>query len=228
MDNNKKTDITIGVGLTTTPNRKHLADEWLINFRKHTKEPYHLHIHEDINYRGVAYSKNENLKALKDCDYIFLFDDDCFPIHDDWVNFFVSSGENHLLFMNDRFHGAYTTQTKAYKTDKLNIVVLKHYDNCGGVFMMLKKEVIDKVGAFGNYSQYGFEHAGYSQRIFKARLTYLPYPMLMGTEFFIKALDYEGTIKSSVSDEVKQREIDKNRMKFIEEVNNKNYFVNFT
>ena len=76
MDKSKKADITIGIGVSSTPNRKYLLDEWLVNFRKHTKQPYHLHIHEDINYRGVAYSKNENLKALKDCDYIFLFDDD--------------------------------------------------------------------------------------------------------------------------------------------------------
>jgi len=218
MDNSKKADITIGVGLTTTPNRKHLADEWLINFRKHTKEPYHLHIHEDINYRGVAYSKNENLKALKDCDYIFLFDDDCFPIHDDWVNFFVETKQKHLLFMNDDIHGVGRTfNGKVY-----------YYHNCGGVFMMLTKEVVSKVGAFGNYGQYGFEHAGYSYRVYKAGFTYEPYQMAEDTDKYLKALDYEGTIKSSVSDEVKKIQIDKNRIKFIEEVNNKNYFVNFT
>ncbi len=216
MDTNEKRSTTIGVGLTTTPNRKHLADEWLINFRKHTKEPYHLHIHEDINYRGVAYSKNENLKALKDCDYIFLFDDDCYPIHDDWVNFFVSSKEKHVLFLNQSHGLIYKKQGTEY------------YRDCGGVFMMLTKEIVTNVGAFGNYGIYGFEHAGYSQRIYKARLTDAPYQMLSGTNNYLKALDYEETIKSSVSDEVKQREIDKNRIKFIEEVNNKNYFVNFT
>jgi hypothetical protein len=216
MDNSKKADITIGIGLTTTPNRKHLADEWLINFRKHTKEPYHLHIHEDINYRGVAYSKNENLKALKDCDYIFLFDDDCYPIDDDWVNFFTSSNEKHLLFLTDKHTLIYNKNGTGY------------YRDCGGVFMMLTKEIISKVGAFGNYGQYGFEHAGYSHRIYKAGFTNAPYQMLKGTSNYLKALDYSGQILSSVSDEVKQREIDKNRMKFIEEVNNKNYFVNFT
>jgi len=216
MDTNEKRSTTIGVGLTTTPNRKHLADEWLINFRKHTKEPYHLHIHEDINYRGVAYSKNENLKALKDCDYIFLFDDDCFPIHDDWVNFFTSSGEHHALFLNDSHNFIYWKRNVGY------------YRDCGGVFMMLTKEVVAKVGAFGNYGSYGFEHCGYSHRVYKARFTNAPYQMIRNTDRYLRALDYEGTIKSSVSDEVKQIEINKNRLKFIEEVNNENYFVNFT
>jgi hypothetical protein len=169
-----------------------------------------------MNYRGVAYSKNENLKALKDCDYIFLFDDDCYPIHEDWVNFFTSSNENHVLFLNDSHGLIYKKQGTEY------------YRDCGGVFMMITKEIVLKVGAFGDYGVYGFEHAGYSQRIYKARLTDAPYQMLSETNNYLKALDYEGTIKSSVSDEVKQIEIDKNRIKFVEEVNDKNYFVNFT
>jgi len=216
MDRNEKTNTKIGIGVTTTPNREHLLDEWLINFRNNTKEPYHLHVHNDMNYRGVAYSKNENLKALKDCDYIFLFDDDCYPIHEDWVNFFTSSNENHVLFLNDSHGLIYWKGITAY------------YRDCGGVFMMLTKEVVAKVGAFGDYGQYGFEHAGYSQRIYKARLTDAPYQMLRSTDKYLKALDYNGQILSSVSDEVKQREIDKNRIKFVEEVNDKNYFVNFT
>lgn len=240
MDRNEKANITIGVGVTTTPNRKHLLDEWLINFRKHTKEPYHLHVHEDINYRGVAYSKNENLKALKDCDYIFLFDDDCYPINDDWYKFFIGLNENHLLYMETKIHGTATMGIKMIMNlvdestmnsyeNCLNgkTILMQHFENCGGVFMMLTKEVVDKVGAFGNYGQYGFEHAGYSQRVFKAGLTTHPYICANSTNKYIKALDYEGKIQSSVSDEVKQREIDKNRIKFIEEVNSNNYFVNF-
>jgi len=93
--------------------------------------------------------------------------------------------------------------------------------------MMLTKEVVAKVGAFGDYGQYGFEHAGYSQRIYKAGFTKAPYQMLRSTDKYLKELDYKHNIKSSVSDEVKQKEIDKNRIKFIEEVNSKNYFVNF-
>ncbi len=215
MDRNEKTNTKIGIGVTTTPNREHLLEEWLINFRNNTKEPYHLHVHNDINYRGVAYSKNENLKALKDCDYIFLFDDDCYPINDEWVNFFTSSNEYHTLFLNDSHGLIYWKGSTAY------------YRDCGGVFMMLTKEVVAKVGAFGDYGHYGFEHAGYSQRIYKAGFTKAPYQMLRSTDKYLKALDYCGQILSSVSDEVKQKEIDKNRIKFVEEVNSKNYFVNF-
>lgn len=215
MDRNEKTNTKIGIGVTTTPNREHLLEQWFINFRNNTKEPYHLHVHNDIYYRGVAYSKNENLKALKDCDYIFLFDDDCYPIHDEWVKFFTSSNEYHTLFLNDSHGLIYWKGNTAY------------YRDCGGVFMMLTNEVVAKVGAFGDYGVYGFEHAGYSQRIYKAGFTDAPYQMLSRTEKYIKALDYEGKIQSSVSDEVKQKEIDKNRIKFIEEVNSNNYFVNF-
>jgi GT2 family glycosyltransferase len=42
---------------------------------------------------GIAKSKNKCLSYLKDCDYIYLFDDDCFPISDDWYKFFISQSE---------------------------------------------------------------------------------------------------------------------------------------
>jgi hypothetical protein len=199
-----------------------------------------LHVHNDINYRGVAYSKNENLKALKDCDYIFLFDDDCYPINKQWYKFFIGLNEKHLLYMETRIHGMAVPSIKMIMNlvdastmnsyeNCLNgqTILMQQFNNCGGVFMMLTKEVVEKVGAFGDYGQYGFEHAGYSQRVHKAGLTTHPYICAMDTYKYIKALDYEHNIQSSVSDEVKQKEIDKNRIKFVEEVNSKNYFVNF-
>ncbi len=59
MDRSKKTDIKIGIGVTTTPNRKEYVDRWLEYFEKFKPSNYHLHIHEDFHYKGVAYSKNQ-------------------------------------------------------------------------------------------------------------------------------------------------------------------------
>ena len=100
MDSNEKANFKIGIGVTTTPNRKEYVERWLEYFEKFKPTNYHLHIHEDVNYKGVAYSKNQNLYTLRDCDYIFLFDDDCYPIKDKWTDFFINSKENHILKLN--------------------------------------------------------------------------------------------------------------------------------
>lgn len=155
----------------------------------------------DEDRRGVAYRKNECLRALKGCDYVFLLDDDCHPIKDGWVEFFINSGHEHLLFLTDKLHnktGVYT------------------YQNCGGVFMFMTKECIEKVGAFNEkFELYGFEHAEYSQRIYKAGLTLLPYNCKPNTDKYLFAHDYSTTNhKSSITDEEKKECIKNNWDKF--------------
>jgi len=75
-------------------------------------------------------------------DYIFLFDDDCFPIKKGWVEYFIRqhklTGEHHFLYLKE---------TGTIK--KINTVDgIGWFDNCGGCFMFLTKEVIEKVGGF--------------------------------------------------------------------------------
>jgi hypothetical protein len=91
MDRETQTGFSIGIGVTTTPNRKEYVDRWLLEFEKVKPKNYHLHIHEDVHYRGVAYSKNQNLKTLKDCDYIFLFDS-------------INTHQRHLVYENRDFY----------------------------------------------------------------------------------------------------------------------------
>ena len=136
MDRETQRRISIGIGVTSTPNRSEYIDTWLKEFEKVKPNNYHLHIHEDVHYRGVAYSKNQNLKTLKDNDYIFLFDDDCYPIKEGWADYFINSKQNHLLYLT-KIHN------KIIIKDDIEI-----YQDCGGVFMFLTKEVLNKVGAF--------------------------------------------------------------------------------
>jgi len=217
MDRNEKANIKIGIGVTTTPNRYEYTDRWLEFFEKTKPESYHLHIHEDVNYKGVAYSKNQNLITLKDCEHIFLFDDDCYPIKTGWTDFFINSGYNHLLYL------------QPYHRIKSKINDLETFNECGGVFMYLTKEVLNKVGYFNSeYGQYGFEHAGYSNRIYKAGLTSAPYQQLTGTDKYIFSKDYAGIDhKSSIPEYKKQKLINENRKVFINELQSKKIFYNF-
>lgn len=207
MDKDTKRDIAprIGIGLTTTPNRKHLYDQWMEQFKKHTHVPYHLHVHCDEQYRGVAYSKNQNLRALKDCDFVFLFDDDCWPIHDDWVDFFIQSMFTYALFLNESLHGKPIGVFDQFST----------YENCGGVFQFFSRSVIDAVGAFDErFEKYGFEHADYYNRIVGKKNEY---HMINGTEKYLRALDYEGINESSLTNEQKQKYVSANWDKYFKE-----------
>jgi hypothetical protein len=211
----------IGIGVTTTPNRQKHLEMWYKQFDKFKPKNYHLHIHDDAHYKGVAHSKNNNLYTIRDADYIFLFDDDCFPIKDKWWEYFIESGQQHLLYLQPS-HGLIKRDNE-----------LEHYMNCGGVFMFMTKKVVETVGYFGtNYGRYGFEHAGYSNRIFKAGLTDSPYQQLKDTGKYIFAIDYDGEInglkhKSSISEEDKQTHIENNRKVFIDELKSNDIFVNF-
>jgi len=150
----------IGIALTTLNRPEHLK---LAIRQQDLCLPDNTTIHVITGTNGIAAAKNECIEKLKDCDYIFLFDDDCFPIRTGWAEYFINehkrTGNHHFLYLN-RIHNKIETK------DGIDI-----YKDCGGCFMFLTKEVLQKVGGFyKGYGQYGYEHAGYTQRIFNAGL----------------------------------------------------------
>ena len=174
----------IGIGITTC-DRPELLKKCLSKINKHTKE-FTIYVADDSNrYEGVAYGKNECLRALSTCDHVFLFDDDCYPIKDGWVDFFINSGQEHLLFLN------YTHNY--YKTLESNV---RLYKDCGGVFMYMNREGLKKGGWFNeNYGVWGFEHAEYSCKILGG---HGKYPMLTGTNKYLYSEDYMNPNHESV------------------------------
>ena len=205
----------IGIGITTTPNRKKHLLLCLEQIQKHTSIDVDVFINEDVEGKGVAWAKNNCLKALKGHEYIFLFDDDCFPINDKWIDFYIAnhlnSKEHHFLYLNHSHNllGTYNG--------------IESYNDCGGCFMFLTNEVVEKVGAFGDYGRYGFEHAGYSQRIHSAGLTTTPYLCPVNSSSFIHSLDLDSgqfDIKHHTSIPVDQclRLINENAPKFDKDI----------
>lgn len=203
----------IGIGITSYK-RPQMLDKTLEHIEKFTEmDEVKLYIafDTDENRKGIAYRKNECLRALSDCDYIFLLDDDCYPIKDGWINFFIeNSGERHLLYMIPRLHG------NPHRFGKFS-----QYGNCGGVFMFLTKKHILETGAFNeDFGWYGYEHCDYSERIYGGRGQYL---MLTDTPKYIHAEDYVGKTQSSMEIFEKQKAIKKaaelyysnNRKKYI-------------
>ena len=185
----------IGCGVTTYNRPKHLElfklqleRHWA--FKDNGIEMYAVpFIADDGEWyrRGIAVRKNECLRALKDCDYVFLFDDDCFPIKEGWAEFFIeaskASGQQHFMYLKEtptiKRLGTHIGQIEEnHVVDSMKVKItcpvieIIEYNNCSGCMMLFTKEVIEKVGAYNPaYGYYGFEHAGYSNRVHKAGLT---------------------------------------------------------
>jgi len=195
----------IGIGISTN-GRKHLLDELLESIRKHTfRSDVKIYVADDTGrQQGVAVMKNKCLRALQDCEHIFLLDDDVKIIQDGWIENFINSGYEHLMYLNP-------LHVLMSSNDTCNF-----YHDCGGVFMYMRKSAVERVGAFNEkFDGYGFEHADYSIRILGNKHNY---PCLKNTHEYIYAHDYStANHKSSITDEDKQKFVKNNWNKFFNE-----------
>lgn len=115
---------------------------------------------------GIAKAKNQCLERLGDCDYCFLFDDDCFPKKLGWdelyVNCYKHSGCHHLLY--NAHIGPYAPVGKAFGVEEYNAEL--------GVLMFMTRHCLDVIGGFDErYGIYGYEHIEYTRRAQEAILT---------------------------------------------------------
>lgn len=218
----KYVKMNVGIGITTTPSRSHMLQECLENIEKRTKVS-NLYVFNDIDYRGVAYAKNMCLKNLKHNSYIFLFDDDCFPIDSNWMDYLIDcfdyTGEHHFLFLNDKLH---------HPMKESNHVGITKYKECGGVFMALTSRALNTVGYMDSeYKGWGFEHAGWSNRVYKHGLNSAPYLMPNKLPVMLYAYDYNKKIESSISNEEKQKNYQHNMKVFQRELVEHNTYKPF-
>jgi hypothetical protein len=210
--------VKIGIGVTTYK-RKDILDITLMNIYKTTNRPFSLYVAEDtdLDRRGISYRKNECLVNLKDCDYIFLFDDDCYPKKENWVDFFVQahkiSGENHFNYLKKELH-------HKKKTDFYLDWCISSYEKCGGVFMSITQKALKTVGGFyTGYDTYGFEHIGFSNRVYNAKLNSDVFLSVDGSEDYLFAFDYEVKgFKSSITESEKELYQEKNKRLYKDDV----------
>ena len=97
----------IGIAITTTSARPHHKAYWE-NIALFSPLCVGMKIKFIHDVKGVAAAKNECLRELKDCDYVFLFDDDCFPIKEGWAQMFIDAhnvtGCHHFSYLHDYLH----------------------------------------------------------------------------------------------------------------------------
>lgn len=150
----------IGVGVITV--QKRLIHPNILNLISH---PTQFYVYTDFERKGVAHARNECIENLYNagCDYIFLFDDDTYPIKYGWQDYFI---EEHLrsgihCFGNPSNHGT------VYRTiDDIN-----YWQWAMAQFHFMTRKMVETVGYYNpEYVTYGWEDVGYMYRARKSGL----------------------------------------------------------
>jgi len=143
---------------------------------------------------GIARAKNACLEALyaKGVEHFFLFDDDAYPLVEDWWLPYVESPEPHLMRIFEDLAG----------TQKLNDI-RKIYEGDGhvaytgprGMMLYAHRSVLDRVGGMDvAYGKWGYEHGDWSNRIHNAGLTTWRFADVIGGEELIFSLDEHSAV----------------------------------
>lgn len=203
----------VGIGITTTPNRRLHP-----NVYKYAAENSMVVVNNDTEGMGVSRSRNLCIKALYDagCDFIFLFDDDCYPMHPGWENYFINahikSGIHHFCI------------PEAFKAQQLSSDgEISYFNSAIGCFRFMSRRLVEEVGYFNTaYNRYGFEDAGYNIRAKKSGLygeIGQAYPTPSKSVSYIFSEDvYALNPTPNLSMEKKMEFIAENRPKYSEEI----------
>ena len=204
----KEERFNVGVGITVH-NRYDVFLKTYNEFKKYLPKGSKLIIIDDdsakpvleATYRfeqnvGIAAAKNKCIELLEDCENIFLFDDDTYPISSDWWKPYVESKEPHLMYLFQDFA----------KNPRLNDCVqlyndgiIKAYSHPRGCMLYLHNSVIKSVGGMNiNYGKWGNEHVDLSNRIFNKGLTSFRYADVVGSENLIHSGDEHEEVQTTV------------------------------
>lgn len=196
--------LTIGVGVTTY-NRPRTLKLWMKQFLRHTRNlpegfevAYHVQHFNPRKHSGIAAVKNECLRVLmrEQADYIFLFDDDCFPIHDLWFAPFIEAhlrtGQHHFCWLKDDSAMYPPTVGRKLLKEENGVTVFRNSQGC---CVFVTKHVINEMGGFDEkFGLYGSEHENFSLRCLQLGFNTMgPYLSTPDIEHFIHSLDVCGT-----------------------------------
>lgn len=150
----------IGIGVTTTPSRQ--ISEEIIKYKKDSAQ---FEVFCDNDRKGVSFARNSLLNLLKDNDYIFLFDDDCYPIMSGWEEYFINQAET--------FGTHYILMPESFKSDLIRVEGEMGIWSGGiGAFSFQTKHALETIGGFNeSYDRYGYEDAARQVRANRAGLT---------------------------------------------------------
>lgn len=170
---------------------------------------------------GIAAVKNKCFELLDDCDHIFLFDDDMYPVSPQWWKPYVESEEPHLMYIFEDFSGP----VKVNDTATIwNDGKIKAFSHCRGVMCYFDRVCLDIVGGMDvAYGRWGWEHPDLSNRIYNVGLTRWKYADVVGSEKLFYCLDEHRKVKSTVLGQARMNQIARNKPLYEERRHSKEF-----
>lgn len=201
----------IGIGITTR-NRPEALKTTLEKVRQHFPPGARLVVVDDASAKpvpeadfrfprnvGIARAKNKCLELLQDCGHIFLFDDDVYPVVDDWWVPYVESPEPHLMwtFLKPVGEVGGPELTEIYRDDRH-----VYYHATRGAVLYVERWVLDVVGGMDpRFGKWGWEHVSWSDRIHAAGLTSSRYIDVVDSDRLFHSMDQHKEVRSTATDE---------------------------
>lgn len=220
----------VGIGVITMQNRR-LSDAYLNLIDR----PTPLYVHVDKERRGPGYGRNQCIKALMelDCDYIAIFDDDCYPIAPDWQTYLV---ENALLY---DVHVISMPHQAAAEILHIHGELEYRAFNMG-CFIFVSRHAVETIGYFDlSFGRYAFEDPDYLTRARRAGLTRRAaagdltlrniYSRIFSEDAAppaARSADFDSN--ANMSDDEKVEWIDRNRARYYETLMTRPVYVPFT
>lgn len=147
---------------------------------------------------GIAVAKNKCFELLYNagCQHFFLFDDDTYPIAENWHLDYINSGENHLMYIFQDFStgNKLNDTTVVYKDSK--IIAYSHPRGC---MMYFTRKCLETAGGMNPiFGKWGWEHPNLSDRIYNFGLTSFPYMDIANSKGLFYSADEHRQVESTV------------------------------
>ena len=173
---------------------------------------------------GIAVAKNKCLELLDDCEHLFLFDDDCYPIAPNWWEIYIDSGEPHLCYnfsvksMNDN--------PVIFSNGKVEAFAYE-----SGPMLYFHKSCLERVGGMDwRFGRWGWEHPNLANRIYNAGLTSFRFMGAVGANKYIYAADEfkeKGSLGNTTCLMPERIKMQKRYHQYYLETFNSSYYINY-
>jgi hypothetical protein len=181
---------------------------------------------------GIAGNKSRALHSIRDCDYVFIFDDDMVCVKAGWVELYIDILQSLKLEHICHFCEAYdpnlgtspsSTVTRIEIHDKYTLLYTNNV--VPGVLLVSSKKCVAAVGAYDpRYRLYGYEHADWTRRAAQAGM-YIQHPQHVFVKEALEYIKSDLTPPSSIINDDVKAEIAYNGV--IYNTPNKNIYIPF-
>ena len=185
------TEGSIAICITTTRERQEIYERAYENHLKYM--PQNAKIITVYNTSPIAAAKNKCLEMAGDADHIFLFDDDTWPIIQNWWKPYIEAGEPHLMYQFKLSGKPANNMQETFHDDKLIA-----YTHTRGAMLYVHSSVLETVGGFDTKYINGFEHPDYTNRIHNAGLTTYRAMDVIDSDQLLYCLDQDDKVESTI------------------------------